>query len=194
MHGYILVYLYVLNQPQWFQQWFEQTVDQFNTYFPRSITNPLSTEFCVDYDQLDSSGSTTHQIAMVQLNGGLGTSMGCDGPKSLIECDSTGRSFLDVIIQQYQSTPSATELILLNSFHTSKQTTDYLTQSYPDLSFRAVTQYPFNRIDATTNQPCYPHRLIHLGMDRFTLICIRGELHRLMDRNIDYLSFQMPII
>ena len=39
------------------------------------------------------------QLAVVKLNGGLGTSMGLSGPKSLLEA-KPGRSFLDVIATQ----------------------------------------------------------------------------------------------
>src|SRR4051812_16229262 len=38
-------------------------------------------------------------VAIVRLNGGLGTSMGLSGPKSLIEV-KPGHSFLDVIARQ----------------------------------------------------------------------------------------------
>ena len=78
-----------MNQPQWFQQWFEQTVDQFNSpNTPDQSTEPHyllnSVLITINWIHRVQPPST----AMVQLNGGLGTSMGCDGPKSLIECDS----------------------------------------------------------------------------------------------------------
>jgi UTP--glucose-1-phosphate uridylyltransferase len=58
-------------------------------------------------------------LAVVKLNGGLGTSMGLHGPKSLIEV-KPGHTFLDVIAQQAEGRP----LILMNSFSTDSPTRD----------------------------------------------------------------------
>lgn len=41
------------------------------------------------------------KLIVVKLNGGLGTSMGCHGPKSTIEVRS-GFTFLDLTIQQIE--------------------------------------------------------------------------------------------
>ncbi|HWI72361.1 MAG TPA: UTP--glucose-1-phosphate uridylyltransferase [Baekduia sp.] len=56
-------------------------------------------------------------IAVVKLNGGLGTSMGLSGPKSLIDV-KPGTTFLDVIARQTQDRP----LVLMNSFSTNAAT------------------------------------------------------------------------
>jgi len=56
-------------------------------------------------------------IAVLKLNGGLGTSMGLRGPKSLIEV-KPGHSFLDVIARQAAGRP----LVLMNSFSTDEAT------------------------------------------------------------------------
>jgi len=47
----------------------------------------------------DQAREVLDRLAVVKLNGGLGTSMGLSGPKSLIEV-KRGRSFLDVIATQ----------------------------------------------------------------------------------------------
>jgi len=58
------------------------------------------------------------QLAVIKLNGGLGTSMGLSGPKSLLEVKS-GRSFLDVIATQVlalrERHGARLPLLLLNS-------------------------------------------------------------------------------
>jgi UTP--glucose-1-phosphate uridylyltransferase len=58
------------------------------------------------------------QLAVVKLNGGLGTSMGLSGPKSLLEV-KPGRSFLDVIATQVLAMRSRygarLPLVLMNS-------------------------------------------------------------------------------
>jgi UTP--glucose-1-phosphate uridylyltransferase len=56
-------------------------------------------------------------VAVVKLNGGLGTSMGLRDPKSLIEAKD-GATFLDVIARQTTGAP----LVLMNSFSTDAAT------------------------------------------------------------------------
>ena len=58
-------------------------------------------------------------IAIVKLNGGLGTSMGLTGPKSLIEV-KPGVTFLDVIARQAQA--ARAPLVLMTSFSTDEAT------------------------------------------------------------------------
>lgn len=45
--------------------------------------------------------SSLNKLAVVKLNGGLGTSMGCKGPKSLISVRSEN-TFLDLTVQQIE--------------------------------------------------------------------------------------------
>ena len=63
------------------------------------------------------------RAVMVKLNGGLGTSMGLRGPKSLLEVKD-GMSFLDVIARQVASTRERScvdlPLVLMNSFSTQE--------------------------------------------------------------------------
>jgi UTP--glucose-1-phosphate uridylyltransferase len=54
-------------------------------------------------------------VAMLKVNGGLGTTMGLDGPKSLVEV-KPGVTFLDVIARQARSL--RVPLVLMNSFAT----------------------------------------------------------------------------
>ncbi|KAI7810974.1 UDP-glucose pyrophosphorylase 2a [Triplophysa rosa] len=46
--------------------------------------------------------SSLNKLAVVKLNGGLGTSMGCKGPKSLISV-SNENTFLDLTVQQIEA-------------------------------------------------------------------------------------------
>jgi len=74
-------------------------------------------------------------VVVIKLNGGLGTSMGLDGPKSLLPVRG-GHSFLDLIVAQIMSVRRQLDvslpLVLMNSFATSAATTAALAQ-YPDL-------------------------------------------------------------
>lgn len=62
---------------------------------------------------------------MIKLNGGLGTSMGLTGAKSLLEV-KTGSSFLDLILQQAES--CGMQLALMNSFSTHQDTQAALSE------------------------------------------------------------------
>ncbi len=68
-----------------------------------------------------SSLTDTHQppkTIVLKLNGGLATTLGCQGPKCLVIADpKRQRSFLDIIIEQNTNCPH-TQLWLLNSFYT----------------------------------------------------------------------------
>ena len=65
------------------------------------------------------------KLVVVKLNGGLGTSMGCKGPKSIIQVRSD-QSFLDLTVQQIEHLNKQYDadvpLILMNSFNTDEDT------------------------------------------------------------------------
>lgn len=75
------------------------------------------------------------QLAIINLNGGLGTSMGLDKAKSLLPVRD-GKSFLAIIVEQVlaarRGTGSRLPLIFMNSFRTRQDTLDVLAK-YPDL-------------------------------------------------------------
>ncbi len=66
---------------------------------------------------------------VIKLNGGLGTSMGLQKVKSVLEV-RPGVNFLDLIVRQVSALREASganvRLLLMNSFSTSKDTLDYL--------------------------------------------------------------------
>jgi UTP--glucose-1-phosphate uridylyltransferase len=73
----------------------------------------------------DAPDEVLDSAAIVRLNGGLGTSMGLSGPKSLIEV-KPGHSFLDVIVGQVLALRrrhrARLPLVLMNSFSTQNAT------------------------------------------------------------------------
>ncbi len=77
------------------------------------------------------------QAVLIKLNGGLGTSMGLQKAKSLLEI-KPGLTFLDLIVRQVQSLGEhagcSARLLLMNSFSTSADTMAYL-QKYADSGF-----------------------------------------------------------
>ncbi|NOV99933.1 UTP--glucose-1-phosphate uridylyltransferase [Isoptericola chiayiensis] len=81
------------------------------------------------------------KTAIIKLNGGLGTSMGMDRAKSLLEvrrtADGEALSFLDVIVRQVRAARERTgarlPLVLMNSFRTQDDTLAALA-GYDDLA------------------------------------------------------------
>ncbi|MDZ4181666.1 MAG: UTP--glucose-1-phosphate uridylyltransferase, partial [Candidatus Cloacimonadaceae bacterium] len=75
-------------------------------------------------------------IAMIKLNGGLGTSMGLSKAKSLLPVKGN-MTFLDIIVRQILALRASTgyevQLLFMNSYNTETDTLDYL-KKYPDLS------------------------------------------------------------
>jgi UTP--glucose-1-phosphate uridylyltransferase len=75
------------------------------------------------------------RTVVIKLNGGLGTSMGMTGPKSLIEAKD-GFSFLDVTVRQVLEERSRhgvrLPLVLMNSFRTRDESLAALAR-YPEL-------------------------------------------------------------
>jgi UTP--glucose-1-phosphate uridylyltransferase len=65
------------------------------------------------------------KLVVIKLNGGLGTSMGCQGPKSTITVRDD-LTFLDLIIRQLETINLAYDtnvpLVLMNSFNTDEET------------------------------------------------------------------------
>jgi len=91
------------------------------------------------------------------LNGGLGTTMGCTGPKSVIEVHS-GFTFLDMAVQQIQdlnrSLNTTVPLVLMNSFNTHAETLRVISK-YKGMGahIRAFNQSRFPRINKDSYIP-----------------------------------------
>jgi UTP--glucose-1-phosphate uridylyltransferase len=88
-----------------------------------------------DLDSGDATGALD-RVAVVKLNGGLGTSMGMTRAKSLIEARE-GLSFLDVIARQVLALRARhgvrLPLVLMNSYRTREDSLEAL-ERYPDLA------------------------------------------------------------
>ncbi|RIB07617.1 UTP--glucose-1-phosphate uridylyltransferase family [Gigaspora rosea] len=104
----------------------------------------------IPYDQLPVGESPEHlnKLAVLKLNGGLGTTMGCVGPKSAIEVRD-GMTFLDLSVRQIEYLNSKYDVnvpfILMNSFNTDDDT------------MRIIQKYGSHKIDILTfNQSRYP--------------------------------------
>jgi UTP--glucose-1-phosphate uridylyltransferase len=103
---------------------------------PESAIEPLDIPSVADIDvPTPAPTGGLGRTAVIKLNGGLGTSMGLDRAKSLLEVRD-GLSFLDIIVRQVLAAREqhgvGLPLVFMNSFRTSAETLRVLDR-YPDL-------------------------------------------------------------
>lgn len=96
----------VRKQHEGFIKLFHRFLDETGPSVEWGKIEKLSTEAIKDYASLEiPSADTAHQLlsklVVVKLNGGLGTSMGCYGPKSVITVRNN-LTFLDLTVQQLE--------------------------------------------------------------------------------------------
>jgi UTP--glucose-1-phosphate uridylyltransferase len=91
----------------------------------------------------DAGRRALQQTARIVLNGGLGTSMGLLGPKSLLKVKQ-GLSFLEIILRQ--SELSRSRLALMNSFNTHIPTLSEVTRLKPSPTPLMFLQHKFPKI------------------------------------------------
>ena len=100
------------------------------------------------------------QAVVIKLNGGLGTGMGLQGPKSMLPVRE-GANFLDLMVKQIldlrEQSGANVRLLLMNSFSTSEDTLGHLAQ-YEAQGLAAaddveMMQNQIPKIDAETKAP-----------------------------------------
>lgn len=122
-----------------FRHHYAQLVAGGTGFIPATEAAPV--DDLPDYATLDGTDDAAGHAALpktvvLKLNGGLGTSMGMSGPKSLLPVKD-GLTFLDIIVRQVlhhrRQTGVRLPLVLMNSFNTQDATLAAL-QAYPDLT------------------------------------------------------------
>ena len=126
-----------------------ELADVFVRFWEKSVGGPTKVsnwdaihspdeENLLRHDSLAAPDSSTVKSAlskfvMCKLNGGLGTGMGCTGPKSSIVVRD-GKTFLDLIVEQLREAVKeygvAVPLLLMNSFYTHDDTQKILDKFY----------------------------------------------------------------
>ncbi len=113
-----------------------------------------------DYNSLKDASNSAEifsRLVIVKLNGGLGTSMGCAGPKSLLKVRGK-KTFLDLIIEQVRELNAKWKcdipLLLMNSFYTEKESVEFIHNR--DISITSFKQNMFPRLHAETLLPLDP--------------------------------------
>ncbi|CAJ0569899.1 unnamed protein product, partial [Mesorhabditis spiculigera] len=105
----------------------------------------------------DQVASMLSKLVVIKLNGGLGTSMGCKGPKSVIAVRND-LTFLDLTMQQIQQLNRTynvdVPLVLMNSFNTDDDT-QKLLKKYANVKVSVVSfcQSRYPRINKETLMP-----------------------------------------
>jgi len=115
---------------------------------------PISDDFT---DKPDAA--LLSQAVVLKLNGGLGTGMGLDKAKSLLEVKD-GDTFLDMIAKQViemrEEHGQKIKFMLMNSFSTSDDTNAFLKEKYPALAAEdglEMLQNKVPKLDAETLEP-----------------------------------------
>lgn len=126
----------------------------------KSVQSP-STDSLLQYDSLDAPDESNLQnqlsrLVVCKLNGGLGTSMGCKGPKSAIPVCGD-KSFLDLIVDQIahfnHQYNTQVPLLLMNSFYTHDDTLKMVRRYGKRLAVQSFCQNQFPRLNAKTGHP-----------------------------------------
>lgn len=146
---------------------FEDELDSFFSLFRRYLAEKSSGS-TLDWDKIKSPSedevvdfktikaaqsenvSNLDKLAVLKLNGGLGTSMGCVGPKSVIEVRE-GNTFLDLSVRQIEHLnrlyDSDVPLLLMNSFNTDADTAHLIKKySANRIRIRSFNQSRFPRV------------------------------------------------
>ncbi len=148
----------------------------------------------VDINDADMKGMLEKTV-IIKLNGGLGTSMGLAGPKTLLPVRD-GMNFLDIILKQLQilrkKSGANIPLLFMNSFNTDEATRKHkgIAKLNGDVPSTFV-QNRVPRLDATTLLPigdgtdgedwCPPGH-----GDIFPALQVSGLLDQLLSRGIRY--------
>jgi UTP--glucose-1-phosphate uridylyltransferase len=176
-----------------FRHYYRQAIDgETGLIYDRDI-EPVDLDEILEFDNLDiyrEEGQSAYKNAVrIVLNGGLGTSMGLMGPKSLIEVKE-GQSFLNVIINQAEN--SNVNLLFMNSFSTHDDTLAALAKIKSPLDTRCFRQNKFPKVlrknFAPAEWPMNPKLEWNPPGhgDVFTSLYSSGMLQQLLADNIQY--------
>ncbi|KPA12017.1 UTP-glucose-1-phosphate uridylyltransferase [Candidatus Magnetomorum sp. HK-1] len=137
-------------------------------------------------------------VVIIKLNGGLGTGMGLNKAKSLIEVKS-GLNYLDIIVKQIKTLREKSNekipILFMNSFATSKDTVKFLDEKYKDLRIKGLSiemvQNKYPKINQETFLPAdNPDEDLNWNPpghgDIYSTLYTTGVLDELLASNIKY--------
>ena len=145
-----------------FRRNYEALLRNESGMIPEDGITPAANLGSLDHIAVGSPADTAFlaQSVVIKLNGGLGTGMGLQGPKSLLEVRD-GITFLDLMARQIldlrRASGAPVRLLLMNSFSTSEDTLAHLQRYRAEgLADPAEVEFMQNRIpkiDAATLAP-----------------------------------------
>ena len=139
---------------------FESTFKSFTSgntgIIPEDTITPVPELVHTDSISTAPNADLLAETVVLKLNGGLGTGMGLDKAKSLLEVKN-GDTFLDLTAKQVQCMRKEfgqnVKFMLMNSFSTSDDTLEFFRTKYPSLAAEEgleMLQNKVPKIDATT--------------------------------------------
>ncbi|MEJ2728809.1 MAG: UTP--glucose-1-phosphate uridylyltransferase [Deltaproteobacteria bacterium] len=179
-------------------------IETFSYYYNKLLTGesglvydreiqPVEVGEIKDFKNLDKYAAAGQQAldhsVRIVLNGGLGTTMGLTGPKSLIEAKN-GKTFLEIILKQAEN--SGSQLALMNSFNTHDATQAALSKLKPSPAPLQFIQHKFPKILQQDLSPATWPQNPELEWnppghgDVFTALNTSGMLKRLLENGIQY--------
>ena len=112
--------------------------------------------FCLPSPENEKTATHLSKLVIGKLNGGLGTSMGCVGPKSLINVREN-KTFLDLIVEQIECLNREWDqkipLLLMNSFYTHEKTQAHLNSLGFSSEIIGFQQNKFPRLHSDSLNP-----------------------------------------
>ncbi|KAI5192901.1 UTP--glucose-1-phosphate uridylyltransferase [Nematocida minor] len=165
-----------------------------------SKISPPPAEMMVEYESIvdphiDNVSEMLNKLAVLKLNGGLGTSMGCTGPKSAIEVKDY-LNFIDLTVRQLEhfntKYDATVPLVLMNSYNTHAQTSKLISKYKSVWTFE---QSAFPRIFADTLMPALSDSSVKESEgwyppghgDLFESLQESGMLDKLLEEGKEYL-------
>jgi UTP--glucose-1-phosphate uridylyltransferase len=184
-----------------FERGYAQLVANETAMLPESAIEPVESLPCSDNLPEPSAQETAGLLAkcaILKLNGGLGTSMGLEKAKSLLEV-RPGVTFLDLIARQIshfrEMSGANVRFLLMNSFSTSDDTRAFLAKrpELGDVDSIELLQNKTPKIDAATFMPvewpansenewCPPGH-----GDLYPVLSGSGALDRLLSAGVQFL-------
>ncbi len=143
-----------------FRQYYFQLLAGGTGYVSRSEIDPVNE--IPDVERLNdfsrAGKSAVGKTVIIKLNGGLGTGMGMEKAKSLLEVKD-GLTFLDIIARQVlhcrRTYACELPLVLMNSFHTRRDSLALL-ENYPTLRGRIPLDFLQHRVPKVAQETLAP--------------------------------------
>ena len=139
-----------------FESSFNSLVSGNTGFIPESTITPVPGLVHTDSITSEPNAALLSQTVVLKLNGGLGTGMGLDKAKSLLEVKN-GDTFLDLTAKQVmcmrKEFGQKVKFMLMNSFSTSDDTLDFFRTKYPNIAAEdglEMLQNKVPKLDATT--------------------------------------------